>query len=186
MKLLGKKKLCFTALFLLLLFITSGCGKDAVSTDKKDATPTPDTQIETAKPNNPSDDKTEVSGDTLGAKFASVFASIDVTSPNAAVDELLANVETPFQLVKMDVEPGFLNGFDHEIKEFQSGVMFSPMIGSIPFVGYVFEADNPEAFEAALKENANLKWNVCTEADEMVSAVQGNYVFFIMCSNEKQ
>ena len=37
-----------------------------------------------------------------------------------------------------------------------------------------------------LKENANLKWNVCTEADEMVSAVQGNYVFFIMCSNEKQ
>ena len=39
----------------------------------------------------------------------------------------------------MPVEPGLLTGFGNtEITGFKEGVMFAPMIGTIPFVGYVF------------------------------------------------
>ena len=31
-----------------------------------------------------------------------------------------------------------------------------------------------------LKENADLRWNICTEADEMEAAVFDHYVFFVM------
>ena len=84
----------------------------------------------------------------------------------------------------MPVEPGFLNGFDNaEITGFDAGVMFAPMIGTIPFVGYVFtlsEGTDVVEFVKTLEENANLRWNICTSADEMVSAVEGNTVFFVM------
>lgn len=87
--------------------------------------------------------------------------------------------------VTMEVEPGFLMGFEnYEVTGFEQGVMFAPMIGSVPFVGYVFtlpaDAD-VDAFVTGLKDNANLRWNICVEADEMVVEANGNKVFFVMC-----
>ena len=85
----------------------------------------------------------------------------------------------------MAVEPGFLTGFDNtEIKGFKEGAMFAPMIGTIPFVGYVFTLDdstNASDFISTLKSAANLRWNICTSADEMVTGSAGNKVFFVMC-----
>ena len=87
----------------------------------------------------------------------------------------------------MPVEEGFLNGFDNEIHGFSEGAMFSPMVGTIPFVGYVFtlpaDAD-VDAFMNTLKENANLRWNICTTAEEMVTDAVGQTVFFVMCPAE--
>ena len=84
----------------------------------------------------------------------------------------------------MPVEPGFLTGFDNaEIKGFKEGAMFAPMIGTIPFVGYVFileDGTNASDFISTLKSSANLRWNVCTSADEMVAGSSGNKVFFVM------
>ena len=54
------------------------------------------------------------------------------------------------------------------------------MIGTIPFVAYIFEVDNPKEFASTLKEQANLRWNICTEADEMQTSIVDNYVFFVM------
>lgn len=125
-----------------------------------------------------------ISADTLGGKYTIAFMNTDSDDPAEVADQLIADVENDMGLVAMEVEPGYLNGFDNEIKGFSKGQMFSPMIGSIPFVGYVFTADDPAALEATLKENANLRWNICTEADEMVSATKGNLVFFMMCTNE--
>ena len=54
------------------------------------------------------------------------------------------------------------------------------MIGSIPFVGYVFvleDGTDKTEFISNLKENANLRWNICVEAEEMVTGVAGNKVF---------
>ena len=62
--------------------------------------------------------------------------------------------------------------------------MFAPMIGSIPFIGYVFELPNAgdaSSFIANLQKNANLRWNICVAADEMVTGSAGNKVFFVMC-----
>ena len=84
----------------------------------------------------------------------------------------------------MPVEEGFLTGFDNvEIKGFKEGAMFAPMIGTIPFVGYVFTMDDAAAaieLSTLLEENANPRWNICTEADEMFTTVSGNKVFFVM------
>ena len=85
----------------------------------------------------------------------------------------------------MPVEEGLLSGFGNtEIKGFKSGAMFAPMIGSIPFVGYVFELSdgtNASSFISTLKSNADLRWNICVAADEMVTGSVGNKVFFVMC-----
>lgn len=83
-------------------------------------------------------------------------------------------------MVTMEVEEGFLNGFDSEINGFTKATMFSPMIGSIPFVGYVFETDEADALIQNLKSYAQLNWNICTVADEMKITKKGNLVFFVM------
>lgn len=122
-------------------------------------------------------------GTTLLADFKAKAAS--GMGAQAIAEALLTNPAIKFNGGAMPVEEGYLSGFDNaEIKGFNTGVMFAPMIGSIAFVGYVFElpsaADAP-AFIANLEKNANKRWNICVEADEMVTGSSGNKVFFVMC-----
>ena len=104
---------------------------------------------------------------------------------NASIEDVANKlIENPvFQDMAMGVMPveeGFLNGFNGEILGFNSGVMFAPMIGTIPFVGYIFETDTPEELAKTLEESHQLNWNICTTADEMIVKTEGNYVFFVM------
>lgn len=95
-------------------------------------------------------------------------------------DELLADMQGD----AVEVEEGDLMGFNAPIKGFKSGAMYAPMISTIPFMGYVFtlnDAADADEFVKTLKENANLRWNICTEADEMKVEVVGDRVFFVMC-----
>lgn len=88
-----------------------------------------------------------------------------------------------FAGASMPVEEGYLNGFTDEVKGFQEGQMFGPMIGSIPFIGYVFVLEDgakAEDFAENLKSLADLRWNICTAADEMEAGVAGNMVCFVM------
>jgi len=97
---------------------------------------------------------------------------------------LLTNSVIQFMGGAMPVEEGYLAGFDSEITGFKSGATFAPMIGSIAFVGYVFELENEAdvaGFISNLQKNANKRWNICVEADEMVTGSVGNKVFFVMC-----
>ena len=88
----------------------------------------------------------------------------------------------------MPVEQGLLMGFGNaEINGFEEGVMFAPNIGTIPFIGYVFTlADwtDVETFVKTLQDNADLRWNICVEAEEMVVDSVGNKVFFVMCPSQ--
>ena len=98
---------------------------------------------------------------------------------------LLENPVIEFAGDALPVEPGLLTGFGNtEITGFAQGAMFAPMIGTIPFVGYVFvleEGADAEAFVQTLKDNADPRWNICTEADETIAEHVGNTVFFVMC-----
>lgn len=122
-------------------------------------------------------------GKTLLADFKAKAAS--GMSAQAIAEALMENPAIKFAGGTMPVEEGLLSGFDNaEIKGFKEGAMFLPMIGSIPFVGYVFElADDTDAsaFVSTLENNANLRWNICVEAEEMVTGVSGRKVFFVMC-----
>ena len=130
-----------------------------------------------------------VSGDTVGARLAEEFHALKAENPEITAQEMadaiLANPVFAFGGATMEVEPGLLSGFDNaEITGFNNGVMFAPMIGSIPFVGYVFtleEGADTAAFMQTLTDSANPRWNICVEADETVVENADNMVFFVMC-----
>lgn len=121
----------------------------------------------------------------LAEQFHSLMKENPQAAPQEIADAILENSILEFQGATLPVEQGLLTGFGNaEISGFSDGVMFSPMIGSIPFVGYVFtveEGQDMDAFIQNLKNNADLRWNVCTEADVMVVEKEGNTVFFLMC-----
>ena len=81
--------------------------------------------------------KKETVANTLMSEFKSIAKSKNAES---IANQLIANKIIPFMPAVMPVEEGWLNGFgDAEITGFKEGAMFGPMIGSIPFIGYVFE-----------------------------------------------
>lgn len=122
-------------------------------------------------------------GNILLADFKAKASSS--SSAYSIAESLLSNSIIAFSGGAVEVEPGFLTGFDNtEITGFKEGAMFAPMIGTIPFVGYVFtleDSTNASSFISTLKSSANLRWNICTSADEMVTGTAGNKVFFVMC-----
>lgn len=128
-----------------------------------------------------------VDGDLTPAN--KLFESFKAQLADGATDTLTiantlaSNEIIPFMAGGMEVAEGFLNGFDEEIHGFKSGAVFMPMIGSIPFVGYVFELEegaDVDAFVQTLKDNANMRWLVCVAAEEIVCESVDNYVYFCM------
>ena len=123
--------------------------------------------------------------ETVGGILLEDFKSDTDGTAQEIAERLIANEIIPFQGGVMPVEPGVMAGFDNaEITGFESGVMFAPMMGTIPFVGYIFELEDGQdvdAFKQTLEENANLRWNICTEAEEMIVEAEENSVLFVMC-----
>lgn len=133
------------------------------------------------------DSSNSTDGSVAQALLADFEAQVSENSALTAqeiADALLTNEVILFSGATMPVEEGLLMGFDNaEITGFDEGVMFAPAIGSIPFVGYVFDlADdaNADDFIAVLEENANPRWNICTEAEETIVENAGDKVFFVM------
>ena len=106
----------------------------------------------------------------------------DIT-PTDMAEALLTNSVIEFSGAATEVESGYLTGFTNEMSGFEEGVMFAPVIGSIPFVGYIFTVgeNDVDGFMDSLSENADPRWNICTEADETIVDHVGNMVFFLMC-----
>lgn len=133
-----------------------------------------------------STEETEVNDtptDTVASKLYELFETEIATTDdiNEVANKLIeAEYFKEVSMTTMEVEPGWLNGFENEIKTFNNGVMFAPMIGTIPFVGYIFETDNTELLMSEIEANASLNWNICTTADEMLVKTHDNYVFFVM------
>lgn len=101
---------------------------------------------------------------------------IEKVAQKIAENEVIVPEVQTFTIAKDD----YLAGFKEEIKGFDKAVGIAPMIGTIPFIAYVFEVENPEEFAKTLEDNAQLNWNICTQADEMKTTIVDNYVFFIM------
>ena len=140
----------------------------------------------TKEPEKAPEKEPEKAPDTVGTKLLAQFKSkASSGTPYDIANSFVESGDLPFMAGAMEVEPGLLSGFDnYEVKGFSSGATFGPMIGSIAFIGYVFELDGTVSasdFIANLKSNANLRWNICVEAEEMVAGSSGNKVFFVMC-----
>ena len=127
-----------------------------------------------------------VEGDTLSAELANVFLPLAVEgSADATALAEAVTADLPFEAMVMPVEPGLLMGFGNvEITGFSEAVMFGPSISTIPFLGYVFqleEGTDGAEFCQTLQEYCDLRWNICTEAEEVIAVQGGSYVFFLMC-----
>lgn len=174
-----KKFVCLiTAAMLLLSLAACGNSAPAATEPPVHETPTPSAAPSEAP-----------AGETMGQALLADFREILSAEPEIGAEELanrlLKNPVIEFSGAAMPVEAGLMAGFGNtEISDFQEGAMFGPVIGSIPFVGYVFvlaaDAD-ADAFVQTLKDNADPRWNICTEADETVAERVDNYVFFVMC-----
>jgi len=147
----------------------------------------PSEKPETTPEKTPEPTPTPQTPKTLGNTLLSDFKAKASAGKNIQeiAEGLLVNPAIKFSGGAMSVEEGYLSGFDNtEIKGFKSAVMFAPMIGSIPFIGYIFELENEadvSSFISTLKKNANLRWNICVEAEEIITGSAGNKVFFVMC-----
>lgn len=169
------KKFLVTLLAVVMVFSMVACGGKNNETSESPSAPT--TAV-----------LEEVEENTLGATLLEVF-STEIEANNALTaqelaDTLITNEAILFAGGSMPMEEGFLMGFDADITGFEEAVAFMPMIGTIPFVGYVFdlaEDADVEAFMTTLQENANMRWNICTEAEQTVIASYGDKVFFLMC-----
>lgn len=151
-------------------------------TEKPSKKPQKDEKPEDTEKETNEEQKKETVANTLMSDFKSIAKSQNAES---IANQVIANKIIPFMPAVMPVEEGLLNGFgDAEITGFKEGAMFGPMIGSIPFIGYVFELKDEtdvNQFISTLKSNANLRWNICTEADEMAVCSVDKKVFFVMC-----
>lgn len=137
------------------------------------------------KPEEKPAEKPQETPKTVGSQLLSVFKSNASGSALDVANAMVSKGNLPFAAGAMEVTPGFLAGFDNaEITGFKSGATFGPLMGSIAFVGYIFELEDGVSsadFIANLRSNANLRWNICVEAEEMVTGTSGNKVFFVMC-----
>lgn len=194
------KKLVSTLLIGVLSVSLVACGNNNADNDTNNnannntngvvaETQVPETQDPETTENNAA-----VNGESLGTILAADFVAQVTSNENATALEIaeavLTNEKIAFAGATMEVEPGLLNGFGNaEITGFSEGAMFGPMIGTIPFIGYIFtleDGTDVEAFKDNLKTNGDLRWNICTEADEMVVESAGNKVFFVMCPSSLQ
>jgi hypothetical protein len=127
-------------------------------------------------------------GDQIEASFKEVMKE----TPNVPTEEIAGKVTSntilPFSTMTERVNEGILVGLGNaEITGFNEAAMFCPLIGSIPFLGYIFalkEDTDVDAFMQTLKDNADLAWNICTEAEDLNITNVGSTVFFLMSKND--
>ena len=152
-------------------------------TTEATTTETPTTEAPTTEA--PTTEATTTDGDTMGQKYVAAFNESTSTDVLEVANELVEKGISEASLVVTEMEPGWFPGFDEDITGFTKAASFAPMIGTIPFAGYVFEVENPEEFLNTISAVANPRWNICTEADETVTAIRGNLVLFLMCRNSE-
>lgn len=88
----------------------------------------------------------ETAPGTMGTMLAQVFEERGKADPSLDLTDLgntlMNDSGLPIDGEVTPVEPGLLMGFGNdEITGFAEGVMFAPVIGTIPFVGYLFRLD---------------------------------------------
>lgn len=119
---------------------------------------------------------------TLSEKIDSVFVENikDTDDIFELAQSIKDNIDVAYNLDISYVNPGYLPGFVQDITGFEEGVLIAPVVGTIPFVCYIFKTDNIEVLKSNLEKFADMRWNICTEADEQIINSKGNYVLFAM------
>ncbi len=176
------KKLLIALLTVALCIGLVACGNTETTTaETTTEEPTNENPVETTTP---ADDTLTV-GQIHENAFVEFIAEYEKSTAEELANKLVALEINQFMGGAMPVDPAYFPGFDNYlVTGYESGAMFMPMMGSIAYVGYVFElADgaDADAFVKTLTDNCNPRWQICVQADEIVTKVVGNKVLFLMC-----
>lgn len=191
-----KKSLTYVLTAAMALSITA-CGNKTTETEPVETTIEETTMAETEVEESEEESISAEEGDdnvnaedgvSVAQTLLADFNALTEENADLSAEEIAASVISNeiilFAADTAPIEEGLLTGFGNaEITGFEDGVTFGPIIGSIPFVGYIFDLpDDADASEfiSLLEENANPRWNVCTEAEETVVSSNGDKVFFVM------
>ena len=179
------KKIIALLACLAMLLSMAACGNETTEPTTEPTTqatePTIEDVVETP-------DEPATTEGTVGETLLATFKANATGTAEEIANAVIGDPTIPFMGMAMAINPvdfEFLSGLgEAKITEYEEGAMFGPMIGTIPFIGYIFklaEGADVEAFKTTLTENANLRWNICTAAEELVVENEGNTVFFLMC-----
>ncbi len=175
----------------LMILSFAACGEDTtdeITTEADETTTAADATV--AGDEATSDEDASDSAESVAAMYVAAFREIaaDKSLTALAMAEMFSEkVSAPMMLGAMDMtEAEYFPGFaeDFVVEGYEDAATYMPMIGSIPFVSYIFvlsEDADAEAFADSLEANANPGWNICVTADETAVDVVDNVVFFIMC-----
>ena len=195
------KKMMIIALSALLCASMVACGN---ANDAESTTTAPVNDVTTSATETtteaPAEDKAaivtpDVDANTPGGKMWDAFLAAKQENPEMGAEEMankmLASGVIPQEIMMgamaLEANQEFFSGFgNYKITGYESGAIFMPMIGTTPIMGYIFELPegaDVDAFIKNLSENADLRWNVCTSADQMTVGAYETTVFFLMCPN---
>ncbi|MGN1095136.1 MAG: hypothetical protein ACI4QR_01975 [Eubacteriales bacterium] len=163
------KKIIALVLAAIMMVAFVACGKN-----NNDTTTAPNTTTD--------NNKTTATEATTEAPVVPAASLEDIANAIIACEAL-----SQMRLVTTPMEEGYMPGFDEDITGFEEAYNFGPMIGSIPFVGYIFrvsDASAAQSFLDSIKAKSNPRWNICTSADTTVTEVKGNLVLFVMLNAE--
>lgn len=152
------KRIITLLLTISMLFTLVGCTKSEANNDRSDFIDTLEsnadlrwnicTEADTKYSEQSGDyifflmySKEELGSNKIEEDLSKAFSqnAKDGSKVEDIVSKMLEADSENLNLISMPVEEGPLNGFTGEIKGFEEAAVFSPMIGSIPFIGYVFK-----------------------------------------------
>lgn len=175
------KKILAILMALVMVLALAACSKAPVTEENTTEADVQNSVEETSE--------AAVSGESVAQTLVTEFKALAATETDAlAVAEKLAQNAAVAAInpaaMEMELEENYLSGFDnYEVTGFDKCIMVAPMMSTLPFVSYVFtltDGTDADAFVKGLEDNANLRWNICTQADEMAAVAEGNLVFFVM------
>ena len=136
------------ALTMLLSMAACGAAEDKTTDPTTESTTqatenTTEATEDTTEATDATEDTTEgtAAEGTVGETLLAAFKANSTGTAQEIADGLMTNPIIPFMPVTMAMEPGFLMGFNADITGFEECVTFAPMIGTIPFAGYVFTVE---------------------------------------------
>ena len=187
------KKILALILSALMLLTVVACGSAEDTTADTQTDASSDKATDTEAPVVDETPKSDVALETIAKALADKYA--EYTGVRDSYNDYIASVESEedkmsyedfvsYQIVTMAVEDfEYLMGLTEVPAGIGEAYLYQPGMMGQAYIGYIFrlaDGTDIEAFKTALKEKADLRWNICTSANTIICENYGDTVFFSM------
>ena len=187
------KKILALILSALMLLTVVACGSAEDTTADTQTDASSDKATDTEAPVVDETPKSDVALETIAKALADKYA--EYTGVRDSYNDYIASVESEedkisyedfisYRIVTEPVEDlEFLMGLTEVPAGIGEAYLYQPGMMGQAYIGYIFrlaDGTDIEAFKTALKEKADLRWNICSSANTIICENYGDTVFFSM------